>query len=154
MHRRSLAMIAVVALAACGHRPAPGESVEEVCTVANDGRTVAVSGTLVAPLFTIGCTESCTVYLSADGSRDHVLALTVPVGHGPRTMNAIQPLDETTSFPGMVEELDARAYVLRDDAGNELALGDAARVRGVVRARARDGQVDCSIDPTGIQRAE
>lgn len=147
MRPTHLLLLACLA-SACGHRAAPGESVAEACTAAHHGQVVAASGYLVPPTITLGCHESCSLYLSSDRGEPEGIRLTFEVGTGPRTMNAIEM---EPSFPGEIRRLESDDWILRDDAGHPVSAGDEVRVVGELWAREHEGQLDCSMHPTEVR---
>jgi hypothetical protein len=137
-----------VALCSCTHQPAPGESIAEVCRAENHKKTVTASGYLVPPAVTLGCEQSCSMYLAPRRNEQEGVWVTFEVGTGPRTMNRIAALKN--GFEGQVERLSASDFVLRDDSGKEVGPNDVVRVTGQLWYSA-ESPLGCSIQkPTSV----
>ncbi len=142
-------VLGLMLLLACGHEAAPGESVAEVCNAENAGRSVAVSGYLVAPVVTLGCTETCSLDLSDErGKRDTTIELRFDVGRTVRTMDAIE-MESEYPIEGQVERLYPSDFVLRTDDMEEVNPGDVVRVEGELQHGSVFG---CSIRPTSVKK--
>jgi hypothetical protein len=140
-------------LAGCQHKPAAGESVDEVCQLANNGHDGAVSGYLVAPFLTIGCEHSCEIYVGRTKHDRDGVQLSFKVGNGPREMAAIRTgagRAGGTAIDFEVVELSPNAYQLNDDARHPLGLGDVVRVTGKLRVTQRDGRIQCEMQATSV----
>ncbi|MEM9188057.1 MAG: hypothetical protein AAGF12_02685 [Myxococcota bacterium] len=148
--RLAILIFALGSLGGCGHEPAPGEAVSEVCVSEHHEETVAVSGYLVPPTVTFGCTGSCTFYLSEErGVSEGGIRMLFSVGSGPRTMDAIEFGDDDP-IPGQVERLSASDFVLRTDTGSTVGPGDTVRVQGSLTVRETDDGPDCTLRPTEV----
>jgi hypothetical protein len=146
---RMIASIGCIALAGCGHHPKPGESVAEVCRVANDHKDVFVSGYLNPPMLMIGCEKSCVIELVPKTSERYGLSLFFAVGTVPRTMAPVHA--GGGGFPGEVEELPADALRLVTDDGKVVTPGDIVRVHGTVEVEDDRGTIQCSMhQPTSV----
>jgi hypothetical protein len=148
--RRALLALCVCA---CGHKPAPGESIAEVCRVENSDKDVVVSGYLVAPAVAIPCETSCALVLGTKaGEREGGILVFFPAGTGP---NRIAPIrfEDSPSMPGEVVEVSPSAFVVTDDAGKDLGLGDIVRISGHLAAHDSGGRIDCSMRATKLTQA-
>ena len=140
---RIVVVIGCTALAACGHRAKPGESVADVCKVENNHKDVFVSGYLNPPMLMTGCEQSCLIELVPKTSERYGLSLFFDVGSGPRTMSAVHVA--TGGFAGEVEELPADVLKLVTDDGKVVTPGDVVRVHGTVAVEDDRGTIQCSM---------
>ena len=147
-HLRLTGLLVIVT--GCPHQPAPGESVDEVCSLDKHETEVHVSGYLMPPVLTIGCVESCSMSITSSRSERYGVSATFPVGDGPRTMAGIQPLEGATS-PGELKRIPASAYRLTDDDGRNLGPGDVVRMTGTLRASQGDSTLHCSLEATSVR---
>ncbi|EDM77851.1 hypothetical protein PPSIR1_01452 [Plesiocystis pacifica SIR-1] len=154
--RTKLLAITIGALAlACTHEPRPGESVGEVCTLANDGEEVTASGYVVAPFLTVSCKYDCSVDLSPSRERtEPSFSLDFPVGDGPGTMDPIGWKGEKPTQFGQIQELKRSDFRLRDDTGTPFTLGDVVRVTGVLESRmvSNGERLVCTMDVSKVEK--
>lgn len=115
----------VLFVASCQHHPAPGESVEEVCSPANDGKSVSVSGYLASPGFML-CSDTCQLAIRArKDDRQPALTINVPVGDGS---------NQVAKLPERFKVSDLR---VQDHAGKK--VGHLSPVRATGKALIRGG---------------
>ena len=146
MRRALLALL----LLGCGHKPLAGESIAEVCRVENSDKDVVVSGYLVAPPVAIPCETSCALVLGTKANeREGGILTFFPAGTGPNKMAPIR-FDDSASFPGEVVQVSPTAFVVTDDGGKDLGLGDIVRVSGHLQAHDSGGRIDCSLRATKL----
>ncbi|MFT3709238.1 MAG: hypothetical protein QM817_16485 [Archangium sp.] len=133
----------------CSHKPAPGESIAEVCVVANHRKTVTVSGYVVPPMITLGCENSCSVYISAESGVTSGVWATFAVGEGKSQMRGIKPIKD--GFAGEVRRLSARDYRILGDNGRVANAGDVVRVTGELWFTGGTGATDCSLRVKSVE---
>jgi hypothetical protein len=140
------AVTAVVAALAsgCNHTPRPGETIEEVCVEANDGKNVTVSGYMRLWTTTTECTfDGCRFLIAEDNSSSDTKSIVVKIheGKGPRRIEFLKRRDFST-----------KDLVFRDDAEATYFLGDVVRATGkLVLARSGD-RVTCWLTPSSIEK--
>jgi hypothetical protein len=137
----------VVAFVGCRHRPAPGESIAEVCRLENDGKELAASGYLLPPMVFASCETACGLALTASSRERYGITIDVPIGTGP---NSMSPLPSRDPLGPEWEQIPSSAFVVRDQRGKELRLGEPARVHGTLRVVESGDQVLCTFTRPSI----
>lgn len=135
--------------AGCHHRPLVGESPAEVCTSANHEKLVTVSGYFTPPAVILGCTETCSMFISSEAGQAKGVAAVFRVGVGPDQMKPIPPM--TDSFPGEVRRLGARDFQVRDHANRPAQAGDVVRVTGRLTFTPKSMFEPCRLEITRVE---
>ncbi len=140
---------ALVFLTACSHQPLPGESVAEVCTPANHGKIVTVSGSLTPPTIVTSCNETCSMYVGPEaGVRKGVWAV-FRVGDQPGQMKAIAPMKN--SFAGEVRPLRPGDFQVRGAANRVARAGEVVRVTGRLSFTPDSMFEPCALEVTAAE---
>jgi hypothetical protein len=128
-------LVSGLALTSCTHTPRPGESIEEACTLENDGKVVTFSGHLVAPKHLMNCAVRCT--LSVSQSRD---------GEDRSAFTSFEPGGGNGQIEKLEREFTERDVRIKDSAGNRFGVGDAIRLTGKVTVQKNsEGGLNCSM---------
>lgn len=114
-------LLSALAVAGCGHTPAAGESIAEVCKKENDGKQLSVSGYLTVPKMLTFCSPKCTMHLApAKVEKDVSLSTAFAVGDGPGEINKLP------------DTFTAADVDVRDSAGKRFGAGAPVRLTGKV----------------------
>ncbi len=118
--------LAAAISAGCGHSPADGEAIDEVCTDANNHKEVSASGYLkMIAGDTLCMSDGCPFLLSPSkgeaGTDEQKMRVYFRRGDGPRQIE-IAKLDNPSK-----DDL-----TFRDDDGNVFRTGDVIRVTGKI----------------------
>jgi hypothetical protein len=138
MHQHHPHLILVVALAAtltaCPHTPKPGESIEEVCKLENDGKELSVSGYFAPPKMMTFCSDTCTFHITPGRQEEEgkqYLTTAFQVGEGNMTM---------TKLP---DKFTASDIQVTDSNGKTFGTGAAVRMTGKLMVNESAGATSC-----------
>ena len=137
-------LVSISVALGCGHRPAPGEAISDVCVVANDGENVSVSGYLSHTNDVVCEQDGCPFWL-------------VP-GKGSQSQKMIRVSFHEGTKPRQVEVLKRNNFkkedlVFRDDNGKTFSRDDFVRVTGKVSVKPSGDSVTCTMRrPTAVQK--
>lgn len=147
MRTELIGILAVMGLAwGCRHSPKDGESIDDVCQVSNDGKTVTVSGYVRQYGGTSFCThDGCPFNIAPRAGKvpdgQQTLSAYFREGKGPRSVEVLK-----SSNPAP-EDL-----VLRDDGERTFHPVSVVRVTGKARVKETDGGLVCHV--IGLEHVE
>lgn len=153
-------IVLICVIGACGRgQPDNAKKLAEHCKLAHDGQSVTVVGYLAVPIMIGDCTKACTINLAS--TRDYTndtLAIRLPIGNTPLTMNPLPPA--TTNL----QQVGAGSFVVNDSDGKQRMIGERVQVAGTIRASmvkhrdyglGGDGKeietLQCSLEPRTIR---
>lgn len=154
MTTRLACMLLLVALTGCKRFHAKaGESPFEVCSAANDGKTVSVAGYLVQPFFSLECQRDCFLWIAETAGEESGIYAKFTAGTGP---NQVRPLRGHGSLAGSgATRLAKSEFHIRDESGKQsLGIDDTARITGILSTKIADGKLSCNLEVARVDAAE
>ncbi len=139
-------------LSACerGPRPPPAELPDAVCTEANSGQTVAVSGFLAMPELLFGCADDCALTIASSGGSHEGMVATFSVGRGPDQVEAVAT-DGDLLATGARPTAASAIHVHPDRGSQLLGIGDPVRVSGQLWMSHDLGRTTCIMTVDTIE---
>ena len=136
-------LVAVLCAGCRPHRPRPGESPAEVCTLTNHEKVVTVSGYFTASYAGWGCTTSCPMYISPERTVAEGVNAVFSVGVSPNQMRPTPPLG------GSADPFDI--FQVRDFTNRLARFNDVIRVRGRLTFTPGATRDPCRLEVTRVE---